>query len=310
MCDFYTELNKISPEGSLHRDEPMSAHTSFRAGGTADYYLQVQDENQLKNGLMLAQEYDLPACVLGRGSNVLVSDSGFHGAIFCLDQSYAGVSLDRELDDGTYLVTAQAGTRMSSLSQFLVNHSLTGFEWGAGIPGTVGGAVYMNAGAYGGEMSHVIQSAVIMDKDFQEKRPDVKDLDLSYRHSRLMDQGGIVLSVTMGFRKGDPVVISDRIQELAEKRREKQPLNYPSAGSAFKRPEGYFAGKLIQDAGLSGYTVGGAQVSEKHCGFVINKGDATAGDIYRLTEDVRKVVKDKFSVDLQREFRLIGQFPC
>ena len=309
MNEFYTALLDRLNGNSVKCQEPMENHTTFRVGGPAQYYVSVASIPELKEGLACCREYKVPAYVLGNGSNVLVSDKGITGVVFQLDADFSKISIE-PVDAQKVLVRAQAGAMLGRLGAQIAKEGLTGFEWAAGIPGTVGGAVYMNAGAYGGEMKDIITELTVLTRDLQVEKRSLERLELGYRSSALMQEQAYVLEAVFALERGEPEKIAERMQELASRRREKQPLEYPSAGSTFKRPEGYFAGKLIQDAGLRGYRVGGAEVSEKHCGFVINREKATAQDIYQLTEDVRRIGKEECGVVLEREIRLLGEFPC
>jgi len=300
---FLEELNSILTEDKIRMAEPMSRHTSFRVGGPAKYYV-TPDREEVSPVIKCCHNHQIPFFILGNGSNILVSDEGISGLV--LDMPGKLDSIEK-LSDTSF--RAEAGVLLSRASSFALKESLTGMEPLAQIPGTVGGGLVMNAGAYGGEMKDVVLRAEILNPetgDVSERQ--VAELDLSYRHSRIMEEGGIVLSVTFGLRPGAAAEIQAAMQDFGARRREKQPLEYPSAGSTFKRPEGYFAGKLIQDAGLKGYTVGGACVSEKHSGFVINKDGATASDIFQLMKDVRAKVLDEFGVTLEPEVRLVGDW--
>lgn len=307
MKDFAAVLLEQLPQADIRQSEDMKKHTTFRVGGAADYYINVHSIEDLKRGIACCRQYQMPVYVLGNGSNVLVSDEGLRGVVFQMDHDFSEVNLKQE-KDGTIYVTAQAGALLSKLGNLMLEKELTGFEWAAGIPGTIGGAVYMNAGAYGGEMKDIVRSVTVLTKDLEIETREISQLLLGYRHSALMDEEAYILTVTFAMQRGDRVAIAAKMEELSNRRKEKQPLEYPSAGSTFKRPEGYFAGKLIEDAGLRGYQVGGAQVSEKHCGFVINRDNATAQDIYQLTEDVKRIIKEKFGVDMEREVALLGKF--
>lgn len=302
IMDFFNALQNAVSGHQIRLKEPMSKHTTFRVGGPAQYYISVSDATVLQNGITCCRNYQIPYYVLGNGSNILVSDAGLSGVVFQMDKDYSGIEMEGNR------VRAQAGALLGKLGKQILEASLTGFEWAAGIPGTVGGAVYMNAGAYGGEMKDILQEVTVLTKEMNVVTRCTEELQLSYRHSALMEKGDYVLDATFLLEPGEYQTIKDRMEELAIKRRQKQPLEYPSAGSTFKRPEGYFAGKLIQDAGLRGYRVGGAMVSEKHCGFVINYDHATAHDIYQLTEDVNAIVQEKFHVPLEREICLLGEF--
>lgn len=284
-------------------DEPMKRHTTFRAGGPAAAFL-VPTEAELKEVYPFLVAEAVPVCILGNGSNVLFSDRGFDGAVIEIGKAMGTVRVD-----GTH-VTAGAGSLLSVLAKAACDHSLTGLEFASGIPGSVGGAVFMNAGAYGGEVKDVIESVRALRADGSEVTYSAEELGLAYRRSRFSEEGcgEIILEADFVLRQGNEDEIRATMADLNGRRREKQPLEYPSAGSTFKRPEGYFAGKLISDAGLKGLAVGGAQVSEKHAGFIINTGDASAADIYSLIREVQKRVREASGVELVPEVRLIGDF--
>ena len=286
--------------------EPLSEHTTFRIGGPAAFYLAPESEDEVREALAFAGEKGLPYYLIGRGSNLLCSDEGFDGVIIEIGKGMEQISIEWASENA--IVTAQAGVSLSSLAARLAKEGLTGFEFAGGIPGTLGGAIAMNAGAYGGEIKDCILSARVLTEQGEIRTLDKAELELGYRTSVIQRESAIVLSGTFAFQTGDTEKIQETMRELNQRRRDKQPLEYPSAGSTFKRPEGYFAGKLIEDAGLRGYRVGDAQVSEKHCGFVVNRGRATAADVYRLIRDVQKKVWDEFQVKLEPEVRMIGNF--
>lgn len=294
------ELYRIVGEDNVRLNEPMSKHTTFRIGGPADYLVDPMDTEELSQVVALCRAEKAPFFILGHGSNILVSDKGISGVVIRLYKNYSKFLIDGET------VKAEAGVMLNKLGQVIRDAGLTGFEFAAGIPGTLGGAVMMNAGAYGGEMKDIVESVSLMDHDGNLIKKSGDEMDFSYRHSIVEDENLIVLGAVLRLQKGDVKAISDRMQELAIARKTKQPLEFPSAGSTFKRPEGYYAGKLIMDAGLAGYCVGGAQVSEKHCGFVINKGSASAEDVLRLIDDVKRTVYEKFLVELEPEVRIVG----
>lgn len=298
--EFCQKIKKQLTAGTLLERELMSRHTSFKVGGPADFFVQPADVDEFWNVLHLAREEKVPFFIVGNGSNLLVSDEGFRGMILHTGGGLRKISVEGDV------IYAQAGALLSSVARTALEHGLTGMEFAAGIPGTLGGAVCMNAGAYGGEMKDILIDAEVLTQDGEHLVLPVEELDLSYRHSVIFEKDYVVLAAHICLSRGDKTQIRDRMNELAGARKEKQPLEYPSAGSTFKRPEGYFAGKLIQDAGLRGYTVGGAQVSEKHCGFVINRGNATAEEILFLITQVRKKVKQQFGVDLEPEVRMLG----
>lgn len=280
--------------------EPLSAHCTFRVGGDCDVFIEVSSAEALKELVCLAYEQNVRYFVLGNGSNVLFSDEGYEGVILHIGQKMNRISL---LDDGR--VYAEAGASLSRVCTFALENSLTGLEFAYGIPGYVGGAVFMNAGAYGGEIKDVFVSADIITEDGEQLTLDLSDMEMSYRYSKLMINGSIVTSAVFKLQSGDKAQIKAKMDELMGKRKAKQPIEYPSAGSTFKRPEGYYAGALIEQSGLRGYSVGGACVSQKHCGFVINKGGATARDIRTLIKDVQRIVQEKQGVLMEPEVRYI-----
>ena len=287
----------------IKEQELMSRHTTFKVGGPARYYLIPETTGEVREALAFADARQLPFMIVGNGSNLLFADGEYPGVVIEIGESLSGFSTN-----GEYEVTVEAGMRLTAMASRLAKMGLAGFEFAGGIPGTVGGGITMNAGAYGGEIKDCLKEVTVLTAVGVQKTLAAEDLQLSYRHSILQEKDWTVLSGTFVFQQGDPEEIQAKIRELNEKRREKQPLEFASAGSTFKRPEGYFAGKLIEDAGLRGYAVGDAQVSEKHCGFVINRGEATAGEIYSLILHVQQVVKEKFDVELEPEVRLIGEF--
>ena len=300
--DFYNQLINCIDKERVLLDEPMKQHTTFRVGGNADYFVIPQSAEEVKNIVALCKEADMPYYILGNGSNLLVGDKGYRGVII---QIYKDMNHIRIEDDKVF---AQAGALLSRVGTATLEAELTGFEFAAGIPGTVGGAVVMNAGAYGGEMKDIIASATVLTQDGDIITINKEDLELGYRTSVIAKKGYVVLEAEYQLQKGDKEAIRARMDELKVQRVTKQPLEYPSAGSTFKRPEGYFAGKLIQDAGLRGFQVGGAEVSEKHCGFVINKDQATAADIQELMRQVSDKVMQEFGVKLEPEVKTLGEF--
>ena len=283
-------------------DEPMKRHTTFRIGGPADFFLPPSTVAEVRGILEICREEELPYFILGNGSNLLVSDKGYRGVIIQLYRNFSNISVEGNE------ICASSGALLSQIAAAARNASLTGFEFAGGIPGTLGGAVFMNAGAYGGELKDVLKEAVVMTEQGEILTLPVEKLDMGYRTSRIKKAGYLVLEARLVLEQGDMDKIRDITKDLTEKRVSKQPLEYPSAGSTFKRPEGYFAGKLIMDAGLRGYQVGDAQVSEKHCGFVINKGNATAADVLTLIENVREKVQEQFGVTLEPEVKFLGEF--
>lgn len=299
MGDFYERLRGAVGRESVKRQEPMRNHTTFRIGGPARYFVEPGTAEDLAAAIGLCREEKMPFYIIGNGSNLLVDDEGYDGVILCTER------LNRCRVEGDE-VTAQAGILLSRMARAAAEAELTGFEFAAGIPGTLGGAAVMNAGAYGSELKDVLVWARILDRDGQVRTLDAQKLQLGYRSSCIGAEGYVVLEACVKLCRGDRKAIEGRMEELAARRREKQPLEYPSAGSTFKRPEGHFAGKLIMDAGFAGYSVGGAKVSEKHCGFVINTGDATARDVRRLISEIQEQVKERFRVDLEPEIVFLG----
>ncbi len=286
------------------RDIEMKDYTSFKAGGKAAEMVIVESVEELRKILAEIDQAKRPYLMLGNGSNTLIKDSGFSGTVVKLGESFHQVKIHGE--SGEKLVCG-CGALMSSVAKAALAESLTGFEFASGIPGSIGGAVFMNAGAYGGEMKDIVESVNLVSRDGKVLRTvSGEEMDFSYRHSILQETGEVAVSVVLHLSKGDAAKISETMRDLTKRRNEKQPVQYPSAGSFFKRPEGFFAGKLIQDAGLKGLSVGGAQVSELHSGFIINKGGATATDIIDLMHLVQNTVFDKFGVKLEPEVRIIG----
>lgn len=299
--DFYNKLKTILSEETILLDEPMSKHTTFRIGGNADMFVSPE-VTQVSQMIALAKEFAVPVTIIGNGSNLLVGDKGIRGLVLSFGKAAEYVKVEGNR------ITAGAGALLSKIAAEALKNSLAGFEFAAGIPGTIGGALVMNAGAYGGEIKDVLVSAKVLTVDGTIVELLAEDLELSYRHSCIPEKGYIVLEATIELQSGDEDEIRETMADFRNRRIEKQPLEYPSAGSTFKRPEGYFAGKLIQDANLRGYTVGGAQVSEKHCGFVVNKGGATAADVCKLIMDVKEKVYEQFRINMEPEVKMIGEF--
>jgi len=281
-------------------DEKLSEYVNFKVGGPADILLIPNSKEQVIKSIKICKENNIPFYLIGNGSNILVRDGGFRGVVLSL-KNVKNIYVDGEK------IEAECGVMLKEVSDKAIENSLTGFEFACGIPGTIGGAVFMNAGAYDGEISKVIESAEVIDENCNIIRLSREELDFGYRSSLVMKKGYTVLSAVFKLEKGQVKTIKELIEDLTNKRESKQPLEYPSAGSTFKRPTGYFAGKLIQDAGLKGYSIGGAAVSEKHSGFVINKGNATAKDITDLIKHIQDEVKKQFGVDLHPEVRIIGE---
>ena len=293
-------LKELLGNENVREKEPMALHTSFRIGGPADWYVSVGNVEQLQKVLQYLEEKKEPWFLLGRGSNLLVGDLGYRGCVISMD----GMN-DIRVDGNC--ITAQAGAPLARVSQLAMENGLTGLEFASGIPGSVGGALVMNAGAYDGSMDLVVREVTVL-LDGQIQTLPAEEMHFAYRHSMFKETNAIALETRMELQAGDREQILAKMQDFAARRRDKQPLEYPSAGSTFKRPEGMFAGKLIMDAGLRGYTVGGAQVSEKHCGFVINKDHATAADVRNVIEDVRAKVQEAFGVRLEEEVIYLGEF--
>ena len=297
--EILNSIREITGEKNASADEVMSAHTTFRVGGPADYFASPSDVDQVAGLIELCRKCEIPYFVLGNGSNLLVSDVGYRGMIINIMDNMNGITVDGDV------ITAQAGAKLVRVSRLARDNSLTGLEFASGIPGTIGGAVYMNAGAYGGEMKDVVTSVKVMDADGHIYDMSSDELDFSYRHSAVEAEGLIVLEVTMKLAAGVQQDIDDRMKELSDSRRTKQPLEYPSAGSTFKRPEGHFAGALIEQAGLKGTRIGGAEVSPKHAGFIVNCGGATCADVLNLIDLVRERVYKEFGVLLEPEIKII-----
>jgi UDP-N-acetylmuramate dehydrogenase len=301
MSHFYDEITTALPELQVLKDEPMSRHTTFRIGGPADYFV-CPDREQIAAVLAVAKKCGMAITVIGNGSNLLVGDKGIRGLVVEIGSAMNQIMVDKNH------ITAGAGALLSQVAAKAAAAELGGMEFAAGIPGSVGGAVTMNAGAYGGEMKDILRTVTVLTPEGELKTLDVSEMDLSYRHSCVPEQQYIVLEaeIELGYKPEEK--IRAQMEELRNKRIEKQPLEYPSAGSTFKRPEGYFAGKLIMDAGLRGYRVGDAQVSEKHCGFVINRKNASAQEVRQLMQDVQDKVKAQFGVMLEPEVKMLGEF--
>jgi UDP-N-acetylmuramate dehydrogenase len=296
------EIKSIVTKQNVLTDEPMCDHTTFKIGGKADVFVSIINEHEILRLLELLRSRQIPFFILGNGSNILVSDEGYRGVIIEIGSAYSGV---RMLDD---IVIAKAGTTMAKLSHFAMENNLTGLEFASGIPGTVGGGIIMNAGAYGGEMRQITYRVKAVTPSGEVIYLSNADMEFEYRNSKAKKEGYIILQAEFRLHRGEKSVIEGIMRDLAKKRRDKQPLEYPSAGSTFKRPQGYYAGKLIADAGLKGLSVGGAQVSEKHAGFLINTGSATAADMYELINQVRTKVKEAYSVVLEPEVIFLGEF--
>ena len=300
--NLYDRLVKVISKEKVLIDEPMKKHTTFRIGGQADYFTIPATKEEVKAVVDICKELQVSYYILGNGSNLLVSDEGYRGVIIQLYKEMSEIKVDGNR------IYAQAGASLAKIANAALEAELTGFEFAAGIPGTIGGACVMNAGAYGGEMKDVLVEVTVLTQDGEMLVLSNSELELGYRTSIIAKKDYIVLEAVIELNPGKTEDIKAVMDDLREKRVSKQPLEYPSAGSTFKRPEGYFAGKLIQDAGLRGFKVGGAQVSEKHCGFVINAGDATAHDVDELMKQVSAKVEEQFGVTLEPEVKRLGEF--
>lgn len=303
---FYEKLAGIIAAERLLRDEPLSAHTTFRIGGPADCYIAAENEQELAAVLECCRKEQIPFFLIGRGSNLLVSDMGFQGVVLRMTGALAGVEFSE--NENRIVAKVGAGRSLGQFAREAAEHGAGGFAFAAGIPGSVGGAVCMNAGAYGGEMKDVLVRVRYMTQDGAIHTKEAAELGLAYRTSIFQRESWYVLEAEFAFERAEKETVFAQIEELARKRMEKQPLEYPSAGSTFKRPEGNFAGKLIMDSGLAGFACGGARVSEKHCGFVINAGNATARDVMNVITGVQKSVKEKYGIMLEPEVRFVGEF--
>lgn len=300
--EFYEKLSKIVRKEQILEEEPMKKHTTFRIGGPAEYLILPQTIEEIADVIKLCRQEEIPWYIVGNGSNLLVADEGVRGVVIQLLRNFNQIQVEG------CQIRMQAGAQNAAVAKRALDASLTGFEFAAGIPGTIGGAVVMNAGAYGGEMKDILKEVTVLDPNGMIRTIPAEELELGYRTSIIARKGYVVLEAVIVLKTGDPKEIKAAMDELKEKRVTKQPLEYPSAGSTFKRPEGYFAGKLIMDAGLRGFSVGGAQISEKHCGFVINKDNATAKDVTELMDETKKIVMEKFGVALEPEVKRLGQF--
>lgn len=300
---FYEEMVKLLPTADIIYQEPMSKHTTFRIGGAADVFIKISEVKQLQVLIPELVKREIPYYVIGKGSNLLVGDGGFRGVVIQLDETFDEIKVNKDV------LTAGAGAGMAKIANVAKQHSLAGFEFAAGIPGSIGGGVIMNAGAYGGELKDVVTGVRVLCRDGNIKEYSNEEMCFGYRISALKNKPEyIVLEVDIQLQPGNVEEISAKMQDLAGRRKEKQPLEFPSAGSTFKRPEGYFAGKLIGDAGLSGFRIGGAEVSAKHNGFVINTGNATASDVKAVIETVQDKVYQEFQVMLEPEVIFLGDF--
>ncbi len=293
-------LRKFVPEENICLQESMASHTTFRIGGLADCFVQLENTEQLIKVQKYLSQVGVPFFILGNGSNLLVSDAGFRGVILQIGPKMSKVTVEGNV------IVAQAGASMAQIARTAMEHELAGMEFASGIPGTIGGGVVMNAGAYGGELSQIVTQVNVVNSEGEIMELDNETMEFGYRTSTIRNNPFTVTEVTLRLEKGDRQQIRERMEELAARRREKQPLEYPSAGSTFKRPAGYYAGQLIMEAGLRGFQCGGAKVSDKHCGFVINTGNATAEDVRTLIREIQTRVKDQFNVNLETEVLFLG----
>ena len=298
----YEYIRANVPEEDILTEEPMSRHTTFRIGGEAACFIRISSEEQLRKLIPYFENVGVEYFVLGKGSNLLVGDKGYPGVILQISDACQQIEAEENR------LQVQAGAALSKVALFAMERGLEGLEFAAGIPGTVGGGVVMNAGAYGGEMKQVVESVRVLSSEGEILTLDNDTMEFGYRTSIIRNRNFTVLSVTFRLREGNREEIRARIEDFQKRRMEKQPLNYPSAGSTFKRPEGYFAGKLIMDAGLRGVQIGDARVSDKHCGFVVNVGKATARDVTDVIEEVQERVRERFGVSLEREVIYLGEF--
>ncbi len=292
----------FAPEENIHLQESMAAHTTFRTGGPAECFIEIENAQQLRQIQRYLCQVEYPYTIIGNGSNLLVSDNGYQGIVLQIGKKMSGIRVAGDV------ITAQAGASMAQAAAAAWQNGLTGLEFASGIPGTVGGGVVMNAGAYGGELSQVVTQVQVLDKSGEILTLDNETMEFGYRRSTIRRRPFIVTEVVLSLSPGDPADIRAKMDELAVRRREKQPLEFPSAGSTFKRPEGYYAGELIMNAGLRGFQVGGARVSDKHCGFVVNAGNASSADIMDVIWEVQRRVKERFGVELEPEVVFLGEF--
>ena len=298
-----SELEINISKDNIKYNEPMSKHTSFKTGGCADYYIEGKSIEEIKKVMQYANKNKIPLYVIGNGSNILVTDKGIRGIVLKIDLE----QIEVEEKENNIILTLGSGVKLMALGQILKNKSITGFEELSGIPGTIGGAIKMNAGAYGKEMKDLVITTTCLTENGEIVEYSNKEQEFTYRHSIFFDRNDIILSTKILLQKGNQDEISKKMQEYINTRKEKQPLEYPSAGSTFKRGENYITSKLIDESGLKGYTIGGAQISEKHAGFIINKGDATSKDIIELIKYTKQKVFEKFGVHIEEEIEIIGE---
>lgn len=295
-------IESVFEKQDIYFQEPMSRHTSFRTGGEADCLLQIRNVEQLQKILSYLRKTGNEYFLLGNGTNLLVSDRGYQGVVLQMGEGLSGISVEGEK------IRVQAGALLSRTAKAAMDAGLAGMEFASGIPGSVGGGIVMNAGAYDGEMKQIVEQVTVLNEDGELMELDCDTMEFGYRTSVIRNRPFVVVEALLSLQKGDPEQILAKMADFAQRRRAKQPLEYPSAGSTFKRPEGYFAGKLIMDSGMRGRRVGGAQVSEKHCGFIVNTGNATSEDVAELMIEVQERVKERFGVMLEPEIVKLGKF--
>ena len=295
-------IESVFEKQDIYFQEPMSRHTSFRTGGEADCLLQIRNVEQLKKILSYLRRTGNEYFLLGNGTNLLVSDRGYQGIVLQMGEGLSGISVEGEK------IRVQAGALLSKTAKTAMDAGLAGMEFASGIPGSIGGGTVMNAGAYDGEMKQIVEQVTVLNEDGELMELDRDTMEFGYRTSVIRNRPFVVVEALLSLQKGDPEQILAKMADFAQRRRAKQPLEYPSAGSTFKRPEGYFAGKLIMDSGMRGRRVGGAQVSEKHCGFIVNTGNATSEDVAELIMEVQERVKERFGIMLEPEIVKLGKF--
>lgn len=301
MEDFKVDIERIGII-NIKYNELMSQHTSFKVGGPADIFIEPADLEELKKALGFVKKHNIPYYVIGNGTNLLIGDKGIRGAVIKVGENFGDIEISGEE------VIAECGVLLSTLSKTVARSTLAGLEFASGIPGYLGGAIAMNAGAYGGEMKDIVEWVEVLDENMELQRYNNAEMEFVYRKSIVEPRNLIVIRCKMRLKKGNQEEINSIMSDLNMKRKTKQPLHLPSAGSTFKRPPGYFAGKLIEDAGLRGFSIGGAQVSELHCGFVVNNGNASARDVYDLIKHVQQTVFNQFGVNVETEVKMLGEF--
>lgn len=307
--EIYENLKNILKNSNIYIDEPMTKHTSFKIGGCADIFVKVKTLEDLENIVKYSKSNNIPITVTGNGSNLLVKDNGIRGITIQIAFNNTQIresEMNRDIDE-EIVVEVESGKKLGELAINLLKEEISGFEFASGIPGTIGGAIKMNAGAYGKEMKDIVKTITYMDNEQQIKKIHNEEADFQYRHSRFSNSEDIILSVELSLKKGNSEEIKAMMDEYKKSRIEKQPVELPSAGSTFKRGEDFITAKLIDEAGLKGYKIGGAQVSLKHAGFVVNTGDATAEDVINLVEYIKQVIKDKFGKNIELELQVVGE---